>query len=582
MNKRIVILLIAVLTTLLYYAPILHSGGQLGIQDWDQNFAWNEFVRTSILKYHQFPFWDPYRCGGTAHFANPQISVLSIQTLFVLVFGTVMGIKIAVFTHGFIGFIGAYLLARYYKLSTLASIMSAILFSFNGIVASFLSTGMIPFMNYVYTPYILYCFLRGKEHARWLVAGAFIFALSYFYSSHVLLLLIVYLALYAAFSAIIARDSQPVIRFLIFGVFSALFAAPKLALSLQLMLQFPRHVHDPSGYTLHSLGYFLTSWSQNLFRAMSFTDFSFAADENSVYLGIVPLLLMAISVLNWRKYLTQYLPELFTFISIGFLMMGDTFSPSPFQALKQLPLYASFGVAQRFRLIFILPCIIFAGLGFDHATDGPIRRYRNFLWPVLAGIIYIDLLLFSHTNFLSQSLIIKDTFTPTVSETFTQISSLAPPAYTYVQGKIPHDWEHSKVFSPYSHEFIALRENIGTVSCYDAITDTVFAVGNDDESYRGEWYTALGDRKVTLVSWTPHSISLAVERGKTNTADMLVLNQNYYPGWYVHEENQLRPAYNYKGLLASPINEHSQRITFVYKPYRGLLDQVLHLLRSGR
>ena len=69
-----VLVLVSILVCLLYYFPILHSGNNLWIQDWDQNFAWTEASRVSLLDFHQFPMWNPYKYGGTVQVANPLLA----------------------------------------------------------------------------------------------------------------------------------------------------------------------------------------------------------------------------------------------------------------------------------------------------------------------------------------------------------------------------------------------------------------------------------------------------------------------------------------------------------------------------
>ena len=158
-----VLFVLGVVLSLIYYYPVLNSGNKLGIQDWDQNFTWTEATRVSLLDYHQFPLWNPYKCGGSVQFANPQIPVISFQTAFALIFGTVRGINFSIFFHSILGFIGFFFLARQYKLSYIASLLSSILFSFSGITGSFLSTGMVVFMSFAYSPFILYFFNKSFD-----------------------------------------------------------------------------------------------------------------------------------------------------------------------------------------------------------------------------------------------------------------------------------------------------------------------------------------------------------------------------------------------------------------------------------
>src|SRR6185295_931143 len=60
---------------------------------WDARYFWLmiEVDPASILQHGQFPLWDPYHCGGSPHFANPQSSTLSPLTPLLLLLGTPIG-----------------------------------------------------------------------------------------------------------------------------------------------------------------------------------------------------------------------------------------------------------------------------------------------------------------------------------------------------------------------------------------------------------------------------------------------------------------------------------------------------------
>ncbi|MGA2491033.1 MAG: hypothetical protein ABSF99_12770, partial [Anaerolineales bacterium] len=204
-----ILFILSILVSLIYYYPILNSGNNLGIQDWDQNFAWTEATRVTLLEYHQFPFWNPYKCGGSVQFANPQIPVISFQTLFALLFGTIRGIKLSILFHGVIGFIGFYLLARQYKASYLGSLLASILFSFSGITGSFLSTGMVVFTSLAYTPYILFFFNRSLKNGKWSIICGALFALSFYSGYQIPLLLGVYIFIYTLVISIVKRIFTP-------------------------------------------------------------------------------------------------------------------------------------------------------------------------------------------------------------------------------------------------------------------------------------------------------------------------------------------------------------------------------------
>ncbi|HEY8039936.1 MAG TPA: hypothetical protein VIF15_09095, partial [Polyangiaceae bacterium] len=45
-------------------APTLGDLGAVGSHDWDQMESHRYLVAKTIRSYHQFPFWNPYACGG--------------------------------------------------------------------------------------------------------------------------------------------------------------------------------------------------------------------------------------------------------------------------------------------------------------------------------------------------------------------------------------------------------------------------------------------------------------------------------------------------------------------------------------
>src|SRR5580693_9449703 len=54
-----------VLTTLVWVLrPTLNNPSALGSHDWDQMESHRYLIQKTILRFKQFPFWNPYACGG--------------------------------------------------------------------------------------------------------------------------------------------------------------------------------------------------------------------------------------------------------------------------------------------------------------------------------------------------------------------------------------------------------------------------------------------------------------------------------------------------------------------------------------
>ena len=48
----------------LVMAPWLRDLHTFGFHDWDAQTSHRFLVRLSLLRYHEFPGWDPFACGG--------------------------------------------------------------------------------------------------------------------------------------------------------------------------------------------------------------------------------------------------------------------------------------------------------------------------------------------------------------------------------------------------------------------------------------------------------------------------------------------------------------------------------------
>ena len=74
--------------------PLLEHPKFLGFGDWDLFLGKMEGVRQTILRWGQFPWWDPWTRGGFPLAANPQCGVVGVATPFVLVFGPGVGMRL--------------------------------------------------------------------------------------------------------------------------------------------------------------------------------------------------------------------------------------------------------------------------------------------------------------------------------------------------------------------------------------------------------------------------------------------------------------------------------------------------------
>jgi hypothetical protein len=566
------LIVLGIIVSGVFYFNIINSGKNLGIQDWDQNFAWTEFTRVSLLNFHQFPLWNPYKCGGSVQFANPQMPVISFQTLFALLFGTVRGIKLSIFFHGVIGFIGFYILARQHKLSYVGSTLAAVIFSFSGITASFLSTGMVVFTSFAYTPYILIFFNRSIQNGKWGIISGALFALSFYAGYHISLLLGIYIFVYTVVTSIVNRTFAPFKALILMVVTSALLMLPKLLLSIQLIRIYPRPNTYLSGYSVNNFLYFLVSQKQNLFNAMRVEGFYNNIDENSIYIGILPCILFLIFFIKNKQGIVKNLPLVVTLLIIFWMMLGNVIHPSLFGIFQKLPIFSSFRVAQRFRFDLIIPLSLLIGLGLDNG----VRLFKEHKLASLLSIIclvfiYADLTVFSSENFLSKALIIKNPESQlSRGDVFFQTKSSSLDFEIQKTIQLPNEFVDSSTFIPWSYEYLSIKQNQGVIECYDSLTRNGTVLGREDANYQGEFYLASPVQGVTVenVFWSPNTLIFKISNVEKAINNSLVVNQNFYPGWIVKTDNDTcARASFYKGLLSTRLDSVIDKISFEFNPF---------------
>ena len=154
------------IASIIYAFPVLENISYWGTADWDLFTFWNAVPRDTILRFHQFPFWNPYVNGGNPMLAHPDSPFLSPLYIFVLLFGPLIGIKIQIFVHLFIGLTGMFYLSRNLNLSPKASYLTSFIFMFNSTYALHLSEGHAEWLAMAFVPWVFLFFIKSFEQFR--------------------------------------------------------------------------------------------------------------------------------------------------------------------------------------------------------------------------------------------------------------------------------------------------------------------------------------------------------------------------------------------------------------------------------
>src|SRR5580704_8126533 len=98
---------------LLVVSPLLLRPMTLGARNWDQMNTQRAVVVRTIERYHQFPFWDPYTCGGHPAWGSLESDpiVVSPWLPVYLLAPLPIAIRIEIIVSAIVGALGAWRLA---------------------------------------------------------------------------------------------------------------------------------------------------------------------------------------------------------------------------------------------------------------------------------------------------------------------------------------------------------------------------------------------------------------------------------------------------------------------------------------
>ncbi len=175
-HLQVVLYLTALSLPVVFYClPFLLTLDKIAPGDADYLMQTTEAARITIIKYGQFPWFNPWISGGVPLFANPQFGLYSLPMVCGLLFGSIIGYKIALALYLLAAFWGIYILCRkVFDTPLLTSILLGYVWAFSGYFASRIA-GHYTFFTIVFVPFILYFYLkRDVVRKSWLWLGLLI------------------------------------------------------------------------------------------------------------------------------------------------------------------------------------------------------------------------------------------------------------------------------------------------------------------------------------------------------------------------------------------------------------------------
>lgn len=561
----------------LFSWPVLEHIHNWGIQDWDWFLLYDGVTRNSFLKYGQMPLWNPYMKGGMPLLAHPESNVFSPAFLVQLLCGEILAAKVNIALHVFIGLGGTYVLARHFRLGFQAASLAAFVFMLNSMYSLTLTVGMEWGYSISLIPWALLFYLKAYDRFIHVLTAALVLALMWLgggvYPFTITLLLLGTHGLVAVVSRELALKKTITILATIYGLTFAL-GAIKFIPSMELILQHTRHSELYAGLSLESLSYGLFGRDQTLAAILDkshlpgfWQGFSQGMDETGMYVGLVPFVLFLFG--SWKEF-KKFRTLLLCSVVFLWLATGNRSEPlSLWTFLKSIPPYSIMRSIERFRFVVVLVIALLAGAGLQAVQEALSRKIRPAKYSALLGglivaLVFCDLLWVNGRVF-------KDAFpippleTPR-NDTFVQIGAFPEYDRNGPRPEGAHD-----LYTTFGAAYPAWLANAGSVYGYEDIPVPEKAIIMNSPDYRGEVFLEGTKGVAHYRVWSPNRLVVAVQaQGK----GVLVINQNYYPGWRAKDMTVVAV----RGLLAVQVGPQTTRVELYYRPTSFIIGAVISVL----
>lgn len=348
-KEAIVTLAVGLVLAIVAWSPAIVQWPATGFGDGQYFQHMVDSGKVSLRRYHELPLWNPYQCGGLPLWDNPQAVVASPIMLALTGLPASKTIVIWYILHAFIGFVGAWLLARLdVGLSRMASFAAATMFAFGVAHANQYGGGHTALAPYTFMPLCLYFWRAAETSVDHAIGLGLTFALA-FYNGGVYPIPFISLVLLAeTFTRVwpVSRLGAIVRAGGVFAVVFVLVAGARLFPVLDQVVHNKR-ILDPELDYIHWQT--LKDMYLDRTHAWRVADQSYVWPEYSTYIGFLGVALVAIGLGHVRRGERWILAiGLFTFL----LMLGHFAAWAPWSFLKHhvFP-YKSMRVPSRFRIL---------------------------------------------------------------------------------------------------------------------------------------------------------------------------------------------------------------------------------------
>ncbi len=488
----------------------------------------------TVAHFHQWPYWNPYKCGGMTMLGNPESGIITPFFLLYLMLGLVPGLILEIYLHVAIGFAGGYLLGRELRLRLIPSLMLAGMFPTSSWLSLHIAVGHLNFLPALYFPLILALVLAACRLKLWYPAAlaGFLCALTLTEGNYPFVYATMLVTILATILALTRLSIRPLLVAALVGAFALAFGSLKLVPVAGWM---PLHARffGASWLEWHGVVGALFSRNQNLYRDRVGP---FFFSEDGGYLSLAFLALALIGALAAGRNAVTWVLGVVVFL---LLYRGDTGPHALINYLRLVPLADNMGLCGRW-VIPLLFCVgVLAALGAQVLCD-----HFGSWGPRLAMLLLVVGLVDAWV--------------------------VCAPNYRYYFSEHVERPESSKSFRQFWNDGFAGKQtmtylaqaNMGAVNCttYGYWVSRGSVLGYNEPGYRGE-YWLLGDGVVTQTDWSPNVLTFDVS---AKSAATLVINQNFDHDWRLTKGQGT--VVSEDALLAVEVPQGHQLLRLRYRP----------------
>ena len=570
-------LLLALAAAGLVVAPVFKTWNGLGGHDWDPMEGDRYLAIKTIKHYHQFPFWNPYSCGGHTWWGGLENGVNLVSLFFpvYMLYPLTVAMRIEIAGTAALGIVGSWLLAGRFTKSAGLKLLVAVAFAVNSRWTMQAAAGHTWHFYYAWIPWALFFLDRalglrpGDPRARWRTVrelalfGLMLAMMVYNGAIYEVPQTICLAGLYAIGCAVATRSWRPVGLTVGGGLFAFAFSAPRLLPIVDMLRRYPRLVDSNESMDLAAFVGIYTAKTGDPRPGVG----PWGWHEYGDYVGWIPFLLMLAAPFVARRARERGMA--LAGVASVLLGFGRFTHYAPWGVLHDnLPIFESQHVPSRWLYPAVLVLLVATVAALERLLARQKRRMILDVALLCVGVyVGLDVALEAQRALVGA----LERPQPRVEESFGPFhqEKTAPPQLRYVES----DW------APPSYP--SMIANIGILECstfpglhsyirnHDGTIPGLGAKGKGEPGYHGEAWFATGHGYASIMTWTPNAVT--VHYSGASPGDVLVMNQNWDPGWSAAGTTAL----NWGDALGVKVPDASGEITYRYRSRFFLLGLLL-------